>query len=63
MHFRHWVYYYLARCYLMRKQHEEAARAYRLALAAHPRFALAAAGLGFLYATQERYAEAAAAFG
>lgn len=57
---RHKIYYYLARFYLALRRYDEAVAAYRAALAADPRFALAAS-LGFLYATRSRYREAVTA--
>ena len=59
MPLQHLIHYYLARFHLALRRHDAAAVAYRQALAANPQFALAAAGLGFLHATRERYAEAA----
>jgi tetratricopeptide (TPR) repeat protein len=59
---RHWLHYQLAHFYLAMRRPERAARAFEAALAANPRYALAAACLGFLHATHHRNDEAISAF-
>lgn len=58
----HWLHYYRARLNLMLRRHDKAIAAYRAALAANPRFALAAADIGFLEATRENWNAAVQAF-
>jgi tetratricopeptide (TPR) repeat protein len=59
---RHWLHYYLARLQLALRRPERALAEYNAAVEANPRFALAAAALGFLHATRGNYDEASRAF-
>lgn len=58
----HWLHFYRARFNLALHRTDGAIVAYRDALAANPRFALAAAGIGFLEASRKQWAAAAQAF-
>jgi tetratricopeptide (TPR) repeat protein len=54
----HWLHYQRARFYLALRRPDAALQAYADALAAHPRYALAAASAGFLEASRERWTQA-----
>lgn len=55
----HWLHYQRAKFYLGLRRHDDAMAAFRAALSANPRFALAAASAGFQEASRERWDTAA----
>lgn len=55
----HWLHYQRAKFHLALRRHDQAMAAFREALAANPRFALAAATAGFHEASQARWDSAA----
>ncbi|MFN9490664.1 MAG: tetratricopeptide repeat protein [Betaproteobacteria bacterium] len=58
----HWLHYQRARILLALRRPDQALQAYADALAANPRYALAAASAGFLEASREQWSQAAGWF-